>query len=243
MRFVEDGSAIFVVWDGAERSFRRIDYRSISEEASRRSAGLMAFAHRAKDRSRLLARTVTIAKRIARTVFRWNPALEGAEPVRPVTGDVLLLCANWYGDLLFVDHVVELHGEGVLVAQIAYDLLPVVTPQYCGHSTERLANYVQNVYPICDRILAISEHTKRDIASWLTASGLPVPNIDVFRLGDDFTLEAPQQPTDESFLDCLQPGHATFSCVSARSKSGRTTRCSTTRTNLPTSNTSSSRPS
>ena len=68
---------------------------------------------------------------------------------------------------MFVDHVVELHGDGVLVAHIAYDLLPVVTPQYCGHSTERLANYVQNVYPICDTILAISEHTKRDIASWL----------------------------------------------------------------------------
>ncbi len=126
---------------------------------------------------------------------------------------MLLLCANYYGDLLFVDHVVELHGEGVLVAHIAYDLLPVVTPQYCGHSTERLANYVQNVYPVCDTILAISEHTKRDIASWLTASGLRVPNIDVFRLGDDFTLEAPRQPTDESFLDAYNRNTDFLLCV------------------------------
>ena len=213
MRFVEDGSATFVVWDAAWRSFRRIDYASIGAEASKRSVGLMAFTHRAKDRSRLLARTVTMAKRIARKVFRWNPALEGAEAVRPAAGDVLLLCANWYGDLLFVDHVAELHGDGVLLAQIAYDLLPVVTPQYCGHSTERLANYVENVYPICDTILAISEHTKRDIASWLTASGLPVPKIDVFRLGDDFTLDAPQQPADESFLTAYNRDTNFLLCV------------------------------
>ena len=94
MRFVEDGSAIFVVWDGARRSFRQIEYRSISADASRRSAGLMAFVHRAKDRSRLVARVATTAKRTVRTVFRWNPAVEGAEHVRPVAGDVLLLCAN-----------------------------------------------------------------------------------------------------------------------------------------------------
>ena len=63
------------------------------------------------------------------------------------------------------------------------------------------------------RILAISEHTKQDIASWLTASGLPVPKIDVFRLGDDFTLEAPRQPTDVSFLDAYNRNTHFLLCV------------------------------
>jgi glycosyltransferase involved in cell wall biosynthesis len=213
MRFDEDGNAIFVVWDGSLRSFRRIDYGSIRADAGGRSADLMAFARRAKDRSRLLGRTVTVGKRIAPSVFGWTPAAAGAEAIRPATGDVLLLCANWNSDQIFVDHVVELQGEGVLLAQIAYDLLPIVAPQYCGHSTERLTSYVKSVYPICDTILAISEHTKRDIASWMTLCGLPVPKIDVFRLGDDFTLDALAQPTDEAFLDAYNRDARFLVCV------------------------------
>jgi len=206
MRFDADGSATFVVWDSPRRSLRRIEYPSIGADANRRSVGVTAFALRTRDRSRLLARTVSISRRIARTIFR-------SGPVRPATGDVLLLCADWYADQAFVDHVVELHGVGVVLMQIAYDLLPIVTPQYSGHSTERLTNYVQNVYPICDAILAISEQTKRDIACWLTLCRLPVPKIDVFRLGDDFTLGSPQQPTDESFLDAYSKGTDFLLCV------------------------------
>jgi glycosyltransferase involved in cell wall biosynthesis len=214
MRFHEDGSAIFVVWDGARRSFRRIDYAAISADASTHSVGLMGIARRAKARSRLLARTVTLSKRIARTVFGWNLGTAGTELVRPDTGDVVLLCANLKSDQIFIDHVIELQADGVLVAQIAYDLLPILYPQYCGHSTERLTSYVQNVYPICDTILAISEHTKRDIASWLSLCGLPVPRIDVFRLGDDFTLEAAlQQPTDESFRNAYNRDTRYLVCV------------------------------
>ena len=99
------------------------------------------------------------------------------------------------------------------LAQIAFDLLPVVTPQYCGHSTERLANYVENVYPICDRILAISEHTKRDIAPGSPRADYRVPKIDVFRLGDDFTLDAPQQPADQSFLTAYNRDANFLLCV------------------------------
>jgi glycosyltransferase involved in cell wall biosynthesis len=226
MRFAEDDGATFVVWDTAHRILRPIDYASAAAETGTLPreeppseptpphTGLVGFAARVKQRSRLLSKAVATTRRLTRTRAKPAPVVETPEGLRPGPGDVLLICADWHGsDQAFVDHVEELQREGVLVAQIAYDLLPLVTPQYSGHGTESLANYVEKVYPICDVILAISEHTKRDICTWLTDHGLRVPAVAVFRLGDDFRRGESQQPTDEAFLHAYDANGRFLLCV------------------------------
>lgn len=90
--------------------------------------------------------------------------------------------------------------------QMVYDMLPIVTPQYSGHSTAMLKNYSTQVYPLCDLIFSISEHTKEDVAKWLQNNSLLVPNISVVRLGDDFTRKETRKPNvtlPKNYLLCV----------------------------------------
>jgi len=101
--------------------------------------------------------------------------------------DILLIMADWHSsDANFVDYLSKKHGEGVLLIQIVYDLLPIVTPQYSGHATEYVTRYAKTIYPLCSSIIAISENTKKDIINWLNTNKIKVPPIEVIRLGDDF---------------------------------------------------------
>ena len=164
-----------------------------------------------------------MAKRIARKVFRWNPALEGAEAVRPAAGDVLLLCANWYGDLLFVDHVAELHGDGVLLAQIAYDLLPVVTPQIAGTPP----NASPTTSKTCTRS-ATRFSPSRSIRSETSLPGSPRADCPSRRSTCSVSATtSPSRHRSSRRTSRFSPpttGIPTSCFVSARSKSERTTR-------------------
>ena len=101
--------------------------------------------------------------------------------------DILLILADWHSsDINFVEYLLKKHDEGVLLIQVVYDLLPIVTPQYSGHATEYVTRYARTVYPLCSLIMAISENTKKDIIGWLSTNGLKVPSVEVIRLGDDF---------------------------------------------------------
>lgn len=120
--------------------------------------------------------------------------------VTPHKSDTLFVLADWHGsDPAFVDYLVDLKKAGVILAQMSYDLLPIVTPQYSGHATKSLTRYTKTIYPLCDIIFAISEHTKQDITGWLKSNKLTVPKIKVIRLGDDFKLAKPSKPTGSYF--------------------------------------------
>lgn len=128
--------------------------------------------------------------------------------IAPGKGDVLFVLADWHGgDPSFVKYLQDAHANGIKIVQMVYDLLPIVTPQYSGHSTDMLKNYSRQVYPICDLMFSISEHTKQDTIEWLKDNDLKVPPIDVIRLGDDFSKAEPQKPTNknlpESYILCV----------------------------------------
>jgi len=114
-------------------------------------------------------------------------------------GDVFFIGAGEWWDNNFINLVLGYHERGVKVVQISHDLLPIVTPQFSGHATESISTYNSKIMPIADLVLANSEATKRDVTDWLRSKNLHVPPIEVFRIGEDFTIEAPKKPSDAAF--------------------------------------------
>jgi glycosyltransferase involved in cell wall biosynthesis len=169
---ITDSEVRFVSWDGASGSYHEAD---LSGE-KKLGAGTL--------------------KKVARKLLK-KPVRATPSVIQPTSGDMLFVLADWHGsDPAFVDYLVSLKKSGVRLAQMAYDLLPIVTPQYSGHATESLTRYTKAVYPICDIIFAISQHTKKDIVAWLKRNKLTAPEIEVIRLGDDFKLAEPKRPAD-----------------------------------------------
>lgn len=169
-RFTAKEGGVFVSWDSPAGCYRQVD---------------------------LPTAKTSILKKAAQKLLKSesNPTT-----VMPHKGDTLFVLADWHGsDPAFVDYLAGLKKTGVILAQMSYDLLPIVTPQYSGHATESLTRYTKTIYPLCDIIFAISEHTKQDITNWLKSNKLPVPKIEVIRLGDDFKLAKSSKPAGSYF--------------------------------------------
>ncbi len=223
-RFASQDDVSFVAWDQLAREYFPVEYRAADEshhttaptsiqQFKQKGARAIAVAKKIKNRSRIARKLMVIPERAARRVL--VPTRENnKEKIVPVKGDTLFILADWHSsDPVFVERVVALKKAGVKLAQISYDLLPVVAPQYSGHSTDTLKRYTTTVYPLCDIIFAISEYTKQDIITWLKQQGLRVPPIEVMRLGDDFALATPQKPTDERFNEVYKRTKDFLLCV------------------------------
>jgi len=200
-RFAEDKESIFVTWHGydfceikAEDIFTK---RSNDVHAQEATLGyLKVQLSRAKHtlgRSRHL-------KAVYHKLRTTNqPVLVGSsnEIIIPSSDDAFFIAEGIWSDENYIQKIVDFGKNGTKIIQVSYDMLPIVTPQYSGHSTDWLNNYARNVYPICSLILSISQHTKTDIESWLKSQKLAVPTIEVFRLGDDFKLSTPVKPIND----------------------------------------------
>jgi glycosyltransferase involved in cell wall biosynthesis len=159
------------------------------------------------------AKALSVPERLARKILKPKPFAPTTSAANPNRGDKLLIMADWHSsDHAFVDYVLELKQRGVVLGQICYDMLPIITPQYSGHATDSFTNYVRKVYPVCDLVLAISNNTKKDIAEWLAGQNLNVPRIEVFRLGDDFKMSEPLQP-ENIFTDAIKKQDDFLLCV------------------------------
>ena len=111
---------------------------------------------------------------------------------------ILIAWGEW-GDIAYQNKLVELSQQEIELYQIVYDMLPIVTPQFSGHSTEWLTGYAAKVYPVCTKLISISEHTKKDVEGWLINNKLTVPNISVIRLGEDFEITKSIKPSHNFF--------------------------------------------
>lgn len=212
MRFAEEQGNQLVVWDGPARAFRPITYQELV--ARRAEPELVAAAPVA--RAVLLKRAVLAvearspqAARLRRGVQHrlhtlkqqaTQPTNQPSGPVvTPRAEDALLVLWGAWHDPAYSDMLLQVHGQGVKLLQIVYDMIPLVTPQYAGHSAEALDAYATAIYPKCSLLLSISKNTKRDLEVWLRERKLHVPPVAVFRLGDDFKTAKPSKPTDPAF--------------------------------------------
>lgn len=200
LRYANDPNTVFVVWSRQRAAFLEL---AIDESLSRRGEGIFYKEADVLQNSQAAATKANHLKKIARKVKKYAPGLhqrvvskvalardEAATVVEVETGDVLFVLWGEWADETYRTKLVSCKQSGARLVNIVYDVLPLVTPQYSGHSTEPMRAFYSEVIPLCDLVLSISEHTKQDLAKWLKEQKLPVPKIKTFRLGDDFTIPA-----------------------------------------------------
>lgn len=74
--------------------------------------------------------------------------------------------------------------SGFKVVLFCYDVIPVKLPHLCvGDVASKFANYFTNASWCADKIICISECSKRDLAALLFELGAPMPNMEVVKLG------------------------------------------------------------
>lgn len=203
-RFARDSAAIFVTWHGYD--FCEIESKDIFKDRTNQVA-LVATPKRASDyikvqlqRGKRLASRSNILNRVYHRIIGTQKSVISVSGniVVPDADDSFLIVEGIWSDENYIQKIINFAKDNTKIIQISYDMLPVVTPQFSGHSTDWLDNYVRKIYPICTLVLSISEYTKQDITKWLTTQKLRVPNIEVFRLGDDFKLSTPAKPVNKA---------------------------------------------
>lgn len=202
-RYSNDDSSVFVVWDKKSNCFYELD---IKKSLYCRGQGIFyrdnLIANSNEGMIKLkngfnykLKSTYKKLKRYSPSILNNMVSQYGDRistntrlVIKPGAGDSLFVLWGEWADKSYQTAVVDAKVGGARLIHIVYDLLPIVTPQYSGHSTLAMHDYYSMIMPICDLVLSISEYTKRDLSEWLTSRGLVVPCIKSFRLGDDFQI-------------------------------------------------------
>jgi len=202
-RFAQDKESVFVTWHGYD--FCEIQAEDIfvkkTIDASAPQVVPGYFELQLRRAKHVLGRSRQL-KALYHRVRTSRQAVPGGvnKIVTPSSQDAFFIAEGIWSDENYIQKIVDFSKNGTKIIQVSYDMLPLVTPQYSGHSTDWLNNYAQNVYPVCSLILSISQHTKTDIENWLNAKGSSVPKIEVFRLGDDFKLTTPLKPHNDTIV-------------------------------------------
>lgn len=222
-RFVRDydqAEVLLVAWDAT-----RLGYTQVAEPLFDADEEVQPQVRKHGRVYRVTVRIVRkigligLAKRILGAAKSSGSPSSGAGILDVKKDDVVFVLADWHGaDYNFIKYITNLKKTGCRLVQISYDLLPVVTPQYSGHSTNTFRQYLEEVYPVADLVIAISENTKNDAEDWLHQKGLNVPVFKVMRLGDDFELSKPKLPMQytEFFKDDKKRFMLTVGTIEAR---------------------------
>lgn len=104
----------------------------------------------------------------------------------PQETDKLFIPWGEWWDQDWLDLIVDFSKQGVGIYPVSHDILPMIVPQFSGNSSS-LQNFVKQIFPISRKVLAVSRSSKKDLTSWMEDNQLTVPDIEVFRLGEDFS--------------------------------------------------------
>jgi len=145
-----------------------------------------------------LRRAARISPRVARKVEArlQEQYLRQHKRAELENGDQLFIPWGEWWDPNFITKLEQLHNHGVRLVQVLHDMSPVVVPQFSnsGNATETFPIYCRRILPICDLVLSVSENSRKDAIRWLKDNNLPVPPIEVFRLGDDIEVAESMEP-------------------------------------------------
>lgn len=202
-RFVgdEDFSPVFLIWQKNTASFYEVDFRDTAQEKARNAAeGEVAVA---RTEAPLLLRR---AKRLLTKIYFRVPFMRGVynrysslnsrlvtvfnpAKVAAIDDNSILFMPHggvWESET-YIARILDLKKHhNVKLVTILYDTVPALMPQFCVEAIRIVySNYMRQVLPQSDLILAISKNTARDAKKWLRSIGKTSPEIKVFRLGDE----------------------------------------------------------
>lgn len=226
-RYAGREGVVFVTWDGPGQRYRLVDFveldtkltassmsdRSLHQVGTKVSRAI-GLAKQLKNKSRLAHRMLALPEKAARKLLRPAPLVEPQAIVMPKSGDTVFVIADWHSsDKGFVTYLSSFRNNGIQLVVFCHDLLPIVAPQYSGHSTAHFTYFAKEVYPFCDRIIVNSENTKKDIRNWSRRNSLKTVPIGVVRLGDDFHIAQQLKPANTSFVEAGVEGDDFILCV------------------------------
>lgn len=207
-RFADSDTVAFVCFDGG--NFRFIDRTVITERSKVLAQAQPVAAVESSPSNPKKQQALLMAKRL----YKKSPLLQKAykrikvqsvaqsgegEPVwKPLKNQKMLIMWGEWGDASYISAVEAALNAGVELCQFAQDMIPLVVPQFSGHSTVTLQDYAEKIYPRCKVIIAISENTKKDVLDWFKDQGEKPPKVRVTRLGDFWELVEPQKPQLEA---------------------------------------------
>lgn len=232
IRYAAREDVIFAVWDTKECKMYQVN---ILETLARRGE-MISYLHASNSHSKTpqppmtTKRAATFATKAAKGILRRLDD-RGVKPAGYVREKLSVQQKNSYKEVVvgkddtffvlwgeqhdrrYIDILLDYRAKGTKIAQISYDILPLITPQYSGHSTDSMYEYTKTIFPIADIVFSISNNTKGDIEKWLKSNKLAVPRVEVFRLGDDFQQSKQLKPQDEVFRKSALKGNDYALCV------------------------------
>lgn len=190
VRFQSQENVVFVRWDAVTRNFLEVENGEIVIKPLTQVQGapnLQTSKVKKLILSNMISKKVAVTgKKVLRKALNVSKRVT-VNKANITEGDMLFILSDWHSsDPRFISELERLCNNGVKLASICYDLLPLVTPQYSGHITKPLERFTKQIYPLCEVLFSISKNTKRDVINWLQENNLPIPKIEVVRLGDDF---------------------------------------------------------
>ncbi len=214
VRFVGDKrfDVEFVVWDEHKECFYSIDYvqalqnRVVEDDefenqndtpAASKSVGLIKKARRVASKTPLLGHSYRFMRLLKdKAIVRMS-----ARPIRKVqleeNATLFMPHGGVWESKKYSKYILNLQSAAdIALIPIVYDLCPVLTPQFCSKGVRKIfSRHMRETLSKSDHVLAISQNTLSDIERWLGDLGQSIPEISVFRLGDEIGGERSSKPS------------------------------------------------
>lgn len=116
--------------------------------------------------------------------------VDGARPVTPRPGSAVILLGSFWSNENTVDRYLALKRSGVRIGVYIYDIIPLSHPEFCDAYLVR--DFSASLLDLClvaDFFLAISDHTRSDLARFLSENSPSQPPIRTVRLAHAMTLQ------------------------------------------------------
>jgi glycosyltransferase involved in cell wall biosynthesis len=221
-RFAKLDDCVFVSWDNVAGGFYEVDIKGVSKH---RGKGVEKVFIRKRQKT-FITSFLWLLIRLMRklSVYRIRGAgranniltkiyFKGFRPLQVQQGDRFFIPMGEWASREYTQSLLAFASRGVHLIQVIHDMLPLVTPQYSGHSTKIMDRYCSHILPKSSLVLAVSESTKKDIKEWMNTKKLEVPPIRVFRHGEDFAFSTPTKPTSKLFVNAGLKGNDFLLCV------------------------------
>lgn len=221
-RFITDDefSPVFLVWQKNTASFYEVDYSDTAPERDRQQE-VSAVSPAATQSPSILTKAIRLMKKVyfrvplARKAYNryssFNSRLLAVfkpEQVVAIDDDAVLFMPHggvWESET-YIAKILDLKkNHNVKLVTILYDTVPALLPQFAVEAiTIVFSNYMSQVLPKSDLVLAISENTAKDARRWLKMLNKPAAPITVFRLGDEVGQQDPKPvEAPKEFILCV----------------------------------------
>jgi glycosyltransferase involved in cell wall biosynthesis len=177
------------------RGFHRPSIKGVAKAQSLRVYHALPYSVKRKITSKQKEQFKKIYHRssaFANSVRQQRPAIiqhavKTGQPLSFDKNDTVLILGKPWDTMSFIDILRDKKlSSNFKLVHLIYDMVPSFLPHVFGQPLPRdYTRYMFEAISLSDQLIAISQSTKRDVERFCKEELLPVPPIDVVKLGDD----------------------------------------------------------